>query len=109
MKKHPIVIEAHRYAPELNKAFRLIGDRFVLVAKGGGFNDIKSFRQAKQRPIKPFIHAIIKTHYPDELKWLERTHSGMVKSRAEAIACLRHIRAGLTPAGSATICTRLVG
>lgn len=111
------LMEQHRYAPELNRVYRITkqGDQ-VLVGKSGirnGFHStflsLKEFRE-QNAPAKPGIWAVVKTHYPEaEHKGLERTYAGRVASRAQALAFARERKQGLLPSGTVSVKTSLVG
>lgn len=113
--KRPIVIEKHAYAPEMNKAYRVVNGKMVLIAKamdGGllakGFDSIRSLRERFQ-PVRQGIVATLKTHYPSELQWLERTYCGYVSSRSEAIKFAEQLRTKLAEGGRVSIKTQIVG
>lgn len=108
------LLERHAYAPELNKVYRVIGERLVLVAKASSaigqraFSSLKEYR-AHNRPPQAFIHARVTTHYTDPAhKSLERTYAGRVPDRQAALAFARKIKAGLLPQGTLRIQTQVV-
>jgi hypothetical protein len=113
--KHPWIIEVHKYAPEMNKAYRLVQGRPVLIARatnGGlvakGFDSIKTLRD-RFRPARQGVIATVRTHYPDSLKWLERTYCGYVDSRTKALEFARDIKSKLAEGGSLSVKTESVG
>lgn len=108
------LLERHPYAPELNTLYRRTAAGWVAIAKAGSsmgksaFSSIRDYRNA-HAPAKSGIFAIVKTHYQDEgKKWLERTHSGLVKHRKDALEFARHIKKCLADGGSVTVKTRVV-
>lgn len=113
-KHHQWVIERHAYAPEMNKAYRIVNGKRILIAKATGgltttsFDGIKSVRE-RFRSIKKGIIATVKTHYPPEFKWLERTHSGYVETRAQALAFAAELRTKLAEGGSVSVKTCFIG
>lgn len=93
-----LVFERHTFAPELNKVhfIRNSGQRAGALRAPG----VLSLRQwrAFNTPATPFIHARLRTVYPNpEQKWLERTHAGSVRSRAEALKLKRELEKRLVP------------
>lgn len=111
------LLEKHTCAPEMNRVYRLTKQGAqVLIGKAGirnGFHStflsLKEFREQNAQ-LKPGIVAVIKTHYPDpEHKCLERTYSGRVSHRADALAFARERKQGLLPSGTLSVKTRLIG
>lgn len=105
-----IILERHRYAPELNTAHILRKGRVVAVLPAPGVTSIKEAR-AKLFPRipEPFRAADYASHYPAPQKWLERQYRGRVASYQNALDFLRTQRVKLTPEGRATLRTRLIG
>ena len=105
-----LILERHRYAPELNSAHILRGGRVVAELPAPGCTSIREARAKLFPRIKePFRAADYASHYPEPLKWLERQYRGRVPSYENALNFLRTQRAKLTPEGSATLRTRLIG
>lgn len=108
------LVEHHAYAPELNKLFRLVGDNAVLIARAGSsvgvqaFSSLKEFREKNRRSV-PYVRATVSTHYTNpEYKSLERTYSGRVDKRADALTFARRVKQGLCTGGTVSVRTRLV-
>lgn len=105
--------ERHKCAPELNRIYRVIGDKMIEIARASSaigkqaFASLAEYRKLNA-PVEPFIHAKVQTHYanPDH-KWLERTYAGRVASRADALAFKRKIAERLAPGGSVSLKTQL--
>lgn len=108
------LLEVHRYAPEMNTLYRKVQDRWVVLAKAGSSMGKKAFKTIREyreniAPVKACIVATITTHYPQELKWLERTYSGRVANRHDALRFAAEQRSKLAPGGSVRVSTRIVG
>lgn len=97
-------LSAHSFAPELNTLHWENG----AVTRAPGITSLAQYR-AKIRKPAPRIIATVKTHYPEPLKWLERSLTGRVGTRQEALAFARaHVACRLAPTGSYSVKTRLV-
>lgn len=95
MKNKIRTLEVHSYAPELNKVHFTNG----ATLRVPGCTSLQDYRRRNQRA-EPCILATISTHYPPELKWLERTYQGTVASRSNALTWARTVVAKrLTPEG----------
>lgn len=93
----------HAYAPELNTLHWQNG----AVTRAPGITSLAQYRASIRKPA-PFIQATVQTHYPEHLKWLERTHTGKVATRREALTFARtQVAPRLTPEGTYTVKTRL--
>lgn len=104
-----IVLERHRYAPELNKAH--IGPNGTVVP-APGCESIREVRQTLFSPVKRSgRHVVLSTHYPQEKAWLNRQHAGFCNNLRELSNHLHALRAGLVPGLGATVKvrSRLVG
>lgn len=108
------LLERHRFAPEMTTLYRRVHDHWIVLAKAGSsmgkkaFKTIREFRE-NNGPVKACIVADISTHYPPELKWLERKHSGRVNSRKDALRFAAELRSKLAPGGSVRVRTMIVG
>lgn len=105
-----IGISTHWYAPELNKAY--LGPCTTPVPAPGVFT-IAEFRK-KLKPQPAFILATVKSVYDNpDYAWLNRTFSGRVGSRVEALSFVRQVRSMQVAApaakGRVVVSTRLVG
>ena len=83
-----IILSRHTYAPELNRAILTNG----ATLSASGCQTIKEVRAKLFKPCKPVIVATVSTHYPIEFKGLERTYSGLVSNRKQAIEFARSLR-----------------
>lgn len=87
-----IILERHKYAPELNQPYIVKNGsihKIPLTARqrAKGFKTIKDVKKALFAPIeKPFIHATFKTEFPAPYEYLNKTQSGRVQTRSELIA-----------------------
>lgn len=110
-----LLLEKHRFAPEMNKVFvlRPNGDTVLLATSSGAvgpgaFTSLSEFRKRRGKTV-PRIMAWIESHYPHESqKWLERSESGWVTARSEALRFAREMKARLAPGGTVTVRTKLV-
>lgn len=97
-----IILERHLFAPELNKA-HING----AVLPAPGCESIQEVRKKSFPTTIPRIVATVKKRYPGQLAWLDRTHTGIVNSRSEAVAFARKLRAGLVDGGVVSVTTEL--
>jgi len=87
-----IIIDRHAYAPELNKTAIKRGGRWHWI-KTPGVDSIRAYRD-KNKPAQPCIVATVRTVYTNPAhKSLERTYTGRVDSRADALRFAAGIRA----------------
>lgn len=105
-----LILERHRYAPELNRAHILRHGKVVVEMPAPGCTSIREAR-AKLFPrlAAPTRVGYYQSHYPEPLKGLERQYAGRIASYANGLAFWRGQRAKLTPEGRATFKTRLIG
>lgn len=97
-------LERHSYAPELNKVYI----RGVAIP-APGITLVADYRK-RNKPVKAFIQAVVSTKYDNPAyKWLQRTYSGAVANRAEALAFAREVRTKLAEGGRVEVKTKLVG
>lgn len=110
------LLERHAFAPELNTLYRRVAGVWVFLAKARAsigplaFSSIADYRKNNAPLAEPFIHAVVRTHYDNpKYKTLERTHSGRVTTRLQALEFARKLKAGLCPGGRVSVQTSLVG
>lgn len=102
--KNQKILERHLYAPELNKVYI----RGVAIP-APGVTLVSEYRK-RNAPRPLFIQATVSTKYDDPgKKWLQRTYSGAVSTRAEALAFARDLRTKLAEGGRVVVKTKLVG
>jgi hypothetical protein len=103
-----MILERHAYAPELNQLHFLdrAGNRRGTMRAPG----VMSHKEARAMfgPVVPGRRAIVSTHYPEGLGWLERTISGRA-TYAQAMQVRDDFAKRLAPAGTVTVKTRWVG
>ena len=114
-----IILEVHHYAPELNRAY--LNGNAQAVVKCPGIFTIKDFRARFFKPVKRGLFAVVAKEYDDpRYTWLNKTYSGYVSSRAEALALVRDMKPGtgagkplvngeIMPAPKFTIEFRIIG
>lgn len=99
-----IVLETHRYAPELNKAF--VGPTATVVPVPG----CTTIAQVRQKLFSPVArrgrHVVLSTHYPEDKAWLNRQHSGFCDDLRTLAIHLRDLRARLAPGLGACVKVR---
>lgn len=104
-----IVLETHRYAPELNKAF--VGPTATMVP-APGCTTIAQVRQKLFAPVpRRGRHVVLSTHYPEDKAWLNRQHPGFCDDLRTLAVHLRDLRARLAPGHGACVKvrSRLIG
>lgn len=105
-----LILERHRYAPELNSAHILRHGKVVAELPAPGCTSIREARAKLFPRIEtPMRVGYYQSRYPEPMKWLERAYAGRIANYAAGLAFLRTQRAKLTPEGRATLKTRLIG
>lgn len=89
-----LVLERHAFAPELNRAHVLApSGRVAAVLPCPGCQSIKAARAALFRPVLPGVRATVAFTRPAPWAGLNRTYSGQVFRRADALAWARYLAA----------------
>lgn len=103
-----IVLERHRYAPELNAAY--VGPNQVRIA-APGCTTIKEVREKLFSPVKQGRYAKIKVTYPGTFAWLGRQNAGYIQNYLELKEALRVVKARLAVDHNpqVVVTTRLIG
>lgn len=101
-----VCLETHFYAPELNTAVFLKNDQEYRF-RVPGVTQMNEVRRKLFGYGRGIFATVTKTYaeHPE----LNRTVTGFVGNRAEAIACAREWIARLAPGGKVTVLTRLRG
>lgn len=97
-------IERHAYAPELNKVWL---SRATQPLKAPGVRSIAEARLELFPKPRPRVMCEVSTHYPPELKWLERRYVGSVRDRVAALQFANQKRAVLAQGGTVKVRTWL--
>lgn len=88
-----ILLERHRYAPELNKAY--VGPNRVMVP-APGCTSIKEVREKIFAPLKRTGRYVrIHTRYPEPYDWLNRTRQGFCEDLDTLKRVLSQVKSGL--------------
>jgi len=105
-----IVLERHKYAPELNVAY--VGPTRAKV-KAPGCTSIRQVREKLFSPLQSTgRHVVVASVYPESHAWLDRKVSGMCNDLGKLAQVLKDLRSKLAPGLGAVVkvsSSRLIG
>ena len=117
-----IMLETHRYAPELNKVWfgrdkiecfdAYHQQKAKACVSAPGITTIKDWRKRNKPYAESFRHATVEATYPDpKLHWLNKKLSGKVDNYAELLAFKHTLERKLIPNVGAyvRVKTQLIG
>ena len=88
-----LIIQTHKYAPELNTVYILKGGKLHALKrcrKTWGLTNIKDARAKLFNKIDtPFIYATVEKVFPAPYEYLNKTKSGRVNSRGDVLNYIR--------------------
>lgn len=105
-----LLLERHRYAPELNRLYVYTGNDPhnplpLRVPQAASIPEAR--KHLRLTPATPVILATVSTHYEDPaLQWLNRSYTGTVTSRSEALRYARDVVRPRVIEGLATVTTK---